>query len=72
MKALAIESKKILKELEGLSPHYQKKILGVIQLFKKGLETSGKEHSITELRGCGKKIWKGVDAQEYVDKLREE
>ena len=26
--------------------------------------------SLTELRGLGKEIWEGVDAQEYVDKLR--
>jgi hypothetical protein len=26
--------------------------------------------SLTELRGLGKEIWDGVDAQEYVDRLR--
>ena len=25
------------------------------------------QHSITELRGLGKEVWNGVDAQEYVD-----
>jgi hypothetical protein len=29
-----------------------------------------KKHSILELRGLGKKIWKGIDAQEYVDRER--
>jgi hypothetical protein len=28
--------------------------------------------SITELHGLGKEIWEGVDAQEYVDQLRDE
>ena len=28
--------------------------------------------SIMELRGLGKEIWQGVDAQKYVDSLREE
>ena len=30
----------------------------------------GKKHSIMELRGLGKEIWEGIDAQEYVDELR--
>ena len=28
------------------------------------------QHSITELRGLGKGIWQGMDAQEYVDRER--
>ena len=28
--------------------------------------------SLRELRGRGKEIWTGVDAQEYVDQLRDE
>ena len=31
-----------------------------------------KKRSILELRGLGKEIWKGIDAQKYVDGLREE
>jgi len=34
-----------------------------------GLE---KKYNIEELRGLGKEIWDGVDAQEYVDSLRQE
>ena len=30
------------------------------------------KRSILELRGLGKEIWQGVDAQKYVDDLREE
>lgn len=29
-------------------------------------------HSILELRGLGKEIWGGIDAQEYVNELRNE
>lgn len=29
-------------------------------------------HSIAELRGLGAEIWRGVDAQQYVDELRNE
>ena len=30
-----------------------------------------KRHSILELHGLGKEIWEGIDAQEYVNALRE-
>ena len=29
-------------------------------------------HSILELRGLGREIWEGIDAQEYVNALRNE
>jgi len=31
-----------------------------------------KKHSILELHGLGKGLWEGIDAQEYVDRLRSE
>ena len=30
------------------------------------------KHSIMELHGLGKEIWQGIDAQEYVNRLRDE
>ena len=30
------------------------------------------QHSIMELHGLGKEIWEGIDAQEYVNTLRQE
>jgi hypothetical protein len=44
----------------------------VVRLLKTGIEATQKKRGITELRGCGKNIWTGVGAQEYVNKLREE
>lgn len=32
---------------------------------------AGPRHSVTELRGLGKEIWQGQDAQEYVDQERD-
>lgn len=32
---------------------------------------AGSRHSVTELRGLGKEIWQGQDAQEYVDQERD-
>jgi hypothetical protein len=31
-----------------------------------------RERSVMELHGLGKEIWEGIDAQEYVNSLREE
>lgn len=31
-----------------------------------------KKHSIMELHGLGAEIWEGIDAQEYVNELRNE
>jgi mRNA-degrading endonuclease RelE of RelBE toxin-antitoxin system len=64
--------KEIFKEIRNLPFQYQQKILDVVQLLKRGIEATPKKHNITELKGCGKKIWKGIDAQKYVDKLRKE
>ncbi len=30
------------------------------------------KRSITELRGLGKEIWQGIDAQEYINQIRSE
>jgi hypothetical protein len=30
------------------------------------------KRSIIDLRGLGKEIWEGIDAQEYINKLRDE
>jgi hypothetical protein len=37
-----------------------------------GMAPTEKKHRITELHGLGAEIWAGVDAQEYVNKLRDE
>ena len=49
--------------------------LQLIELITHDLrETMGgsEGHSILELHGLGAEIWKGIDAQEYVDELRDE
>lgn len=35
-------------------------------------ETEKPKRSLLELEGLGKEVWKGVDAQEYVNELRNE
>ncbi len=70
-KALAIE-KIVIEEIKELSMYQQKKILDLVRLLKSSINNSSNKRSILELKGCGKDIWKGIDAQEYVNRLREE
>lgn len=72
MKASLTIEAKIIGEIKDLPVQQQKKILDVIRLLKIGIKASHKKHNVTELRGCGKKLWKEVDAQKYVNKLRKE
>ena len=71
MTPVAIE-RKIIKEIKDLPVQHQKKILDIVQLLKRGIQSTPKKHNITELKGCGKEIWKGINAQKYINKLREE
>jgi mRNA-degrading endonuclease RelE of RelBE toxin-antitoxin system len=72
LKVSAAIEREIIKEIRNLPAQQQKKILDVVRLLKIGIEATQKKRDITELRGCGKNIWTGVGAQEYVNKLREE
>jgi hypothetical protein len=47
-----------------LSPNEQQKLAEI--LSQQAGRKNGGSHSITDLRGLGKEIWKGVDADEYV------
>lgn len=67
-KALGIEER-IAEEARELPVEHQRKILDIVRLLKTAFV---QKHSISELRGCGKKLWKGIDAQQYIDKLRAE
>ena len=65
--------RKIEKEAEGLTPQEQLKLVErlVQKLRRSGLMLK-KELDWNELYGLGKGVWKGEDAQEYVNRLREE
>ena len=63
---------KIEKEIERLSPKDQLKLVEKIaqQLRKSGISVK-KELDWKGLYGLGKGLWKGEDAQEYLNRLRE-
>ncbi|MBI4685578.1 MAG: hypothetical protein HY755_10300 [Nitrospirae bacterium] len=64
---------KIEKEVERLTPKEQLKLLEKLahQLKKTGVAMK-KELDWKGLYGLGKGLWKGKDAQEYVNRLRED
>lgn len=70
-KGVTIE--KIQKEIEQLTPREQSKLMGKLahQLRKTGLAAK-KELDWNKLYGLGKGLWKGEDAQKYLDRLRED
>jgi hypothetical protein len=64
---------KIEKEIGQLSPKDQLKLVEKLahQLRKSGV-TRKRELDWKDLYGLGKGLWKSEDAQEYVNRLREE
>lgn len=68
-----ITLEKIEKEIERLTPQEQLKLVERLahQLRKTGLAPK-KELDWNKLYGLGKGLWKGKDAQEYVNHLRED
>lgn len=68
-----ITLEKIEKEVESLTTQEQLKLAEWLahKLRKTGLAMK-KELDWQELYGLGKGLWKGEDAQEYVNRLREE
>ena len=72
METHSVLDKELQHELRGLPILHQRKLLDIVRLMKKGSLVAQKRHDILELKGCGIEIWKGVDAQQYVNKLREE
>ena len=47
--------------------------LRLLTLIAQDLQLPTKtNHQLSELRGLGKEIWQGVDAQQYVSELRSE
>jgi len=60
----------ILNQAKGqLSPQQQQRL--VEELAQHAARKNSEAHSIMELKGLGKEIWKGIDADEYVAKERD-
>ena len=60
----------ILNQVQRLTPDEQRQLLKDIEALLHGQTEPKHRHSIMELRGLGKEIWEGIDAQEYVNEER--
>lgn len=58
--------------LNGISKLKPDEQLNLIEVISSGLKRhmDRKKHSLLELEGLGADAWKGMDAQEYVDRER--
>ena len=60
----------ILKRAQELSTEQQQRLVDELAQ-QAGRKNGSQKHSIMELKGLGKKIWQGIDADEYVAKERD-
>ena len=65
----------IMREAEMLSVEERRELIkSLVDTLATETEIpkSSAAHRFMELRGLGKEIWEGIDAQEYVDQMRNE
>ncbi|MDE2821309.1 MAG: hypothetical protein OXI40_16380 [Chloroflexota bacterium] len=66
----------LLRQAKALSPNERKELLNLLQelveLDLAEIDEQKPKRSLFELVGMGKGIWQGVDAQDYVNQLRDE
>lgn len=64
--------REVLNQIQHLTPDEQFQLLeDLVALVRRQATTGPQQHSIMELRGLGKELWEGVDAQDYVNQERE-
>ncbi len=61
---LSIEE--IIEAAKRLKPEERDRLIRAL-----ARDTREPKHHITELRGLGKEVWQGIDAQEYIDAERD-
>ena len=62
----------ILQQANALSGPERKELVKLLVDSLDVPEAPRQQRRLSELRGLGKEIWEGIDAQEYVDQLRGE
>lgn len=64
----------IIHEIQSLSDNERTKLIELLldTQAKTREKKPGKKRSLRELRGLGKEIWAGIDAQEFIDLQRDE
>ena len=64
----------MLQEIRALPVEQRKQLIKLIvdTLPEADSDSPRKRHKIMEFRGVGAEMWEGIDAQEYVNRLRNE
>lgn len=62
----------ILEQAKSLSIHERKTLVKLLIDTLDAPDPTLQNRRLSELRGLGKEIWQGIDAQEYVNRLRSE
>jgi hypothetical protein len=60
----------VLGRVQSLTPTDQLRLLEELTALVRRQVTARPRRSILELQGLGKEIWRGIDAQGYVDRER--
>ena len=66
----AIDYHEIKNQVLSLTPEEQLRLIDEVLSVVRHRVMAKPQRSILELRGLGKEVWNGIDAQEYVDKER--
>ena len=61
----------VLEQVKALSPEERNELANLL-IGLVDLDTTSLQRRLSELRGVGKEIWQDVDAQAYVDQMRDE
>jgi len=67
---MAVSYEYILRNVESLSRAEQLRLISDLAEYLRSEAAPEARTSILELQGLGKEIWKGIDAQDYVDRER--
>jgi hypothetical protein len=62
----------ILEQARKLTPQERKELAKLLIDMMDTETRPSQQRRLTELRGLGKEIWAGIDAQDYVDQMRDE
>lgn len=60
----------LLAQVSRLPPMDQLRLLEELAVLVRQRMAPASSQSVTALRGLGKDVWQGIDAQEYVDRER--
>jgi hypothetical protein len=68
-KVCAMTLHELIEEAQNLSFEERKELL---KILIDSLELPTPKRRVSELAGLGKEIWQGIDAQDYVNQMRDE